>query len=468
MKEHRFLLIAVCMSSFFCSFMGSSLNIAMPFMAEDYGCSPENITWMISIFTATSASFLLAASALADRFGYLKIFLIGTLSSAISSFLVGLTWDLTSGIIVRFIQGVCISLMFCTSMALISQRIQSKERSFAIAYSVASVYAGLTFSPIISGLIVDTLGWQLMFFATGVCLLIAFLLARTEKNDPPLHNHMPSVRMGLSFGLGVLILTSLSYYTTNHLSLYSLLAGLVMLVMYLWYEAKNAHPLFPVQYIISNKVFLFALLAALFHYLASFGYILLLSMQLQLIWGYSASHTGFILFLQPMFMVLFSSLSGKLSHIVGPQYLTISGMTLCAISTVILLFLEPNSSIWVIFSSQIIMGIGFGLFSAPNTIIVMNSVEPHQYAMASAVQSISRTVGQASSMALITAIMHYFVAAEPQTTLYVRELSYSIHVSFLFSSCAFGAGLLFCLMCLYNRIKQLKAQKVLQEQKSAS
>lgn len=217
-----------------------------------------------------------------------------------------------------------------------------------------------------------------------------------------------------------------------------------------------------------NKVFLFALLAALFHYLASFGYILLLSMQLQLIWGYSASHTGFILFLQPMFMVLFSSLSGKLSHIVGPQYLTISGMTLCAISTVILLFLEPNSSIWVIFSSQIIMGIGFGLFSAPNTIIVMNSVEPHQYAMASAVQSISRTVGQASSMALITAIMHYFVAAEPQTTLYVRELSYSIHVSFLFSSCAFGAGLLFCLMCLYNRIKQLKAQKVLQEQKSAS
>lgn len=468
MKEHLLLLISVCMTSFFCSFMGSSLNVAMPFMAQDYGCSPENITWMLSSFTATSAAFLLAASALADRFGYLKIFLIGAFSSAILSFMVGLTWDLTSGFIVRLIQGMAISLMFCTSMALVSQRIPKEQRSFAIAYSVASVYAGLTFSPIIAGLIVDTFGWQVMFFATGICLMIAFFLAKTEKYDQPLKDHMPGGRMAYTFALGVLILLSLSYYTTDFRALYVFGVGIVLLFAYLWYEAKNQEPLFPVKYILGNKVFRYALLASLFHYLASFIYTLLLAMHLQLVWGFTASHTGFILFIQPMFMVLFSSLSGKLSHIMGPQYLTITGMSMCTISTIILLFLEPNSSIWLIFSSQILMGIGFGLFSAPNTIIVMNSVEPHQYAMASAVQSISRTVGQATSMAMLTAIMHYFVTAAQHTTLYVREMSYSIHFSFASSTGAFALGLTFCLLCMHSRIQQVRAQRAkLAEQSKA-
>lgn len=457
MKEHRLLLIAVCISSFCCSFMGSSLNIAMPFMAADYNCSPENITWMLSSFTATSAAFLLAASALADRFGYLKIFLIGAFTSAIFTFLVGLTGDLLSGFIVRLIQGVCISLMFCTAMALISQRVPPTQRAFAIAYTVASVYAGLTFSPIIAGLIVDSFGWQVMFYATGALLLLTFFLAKTEKYDPPLKNTLPLVRMFVTFGLGVAILLALSSFTTFDFSAYVLYASLILLVVYLIYEAKNANPLFPIRYIMANKVMRYALLGSMFHYLASFIFILLLSMHMQLVLGFSASHTGFLLFIQPMFMVIVSSLSGKLSHIVGPQYLTISGMTLCASATLILLFLEPNSSLWLIFTSQFLMGVGFGLFSAPNTMIVMSSVEPHQFAMASAVQSISRTVGQATSMALLTAIMHYFVVAEQHTTLYVRELSYSIHFSFATSTCAFGFGLLFCLLCLYNRVKQVKA-----------
>lgn len=468
MKEHIFLLISVCISSFFCSFMGASLNIAMPFMASDYGCSPENITWMLSSFTATSAAFLLAASALANRFGYLKIFLIGAFTSAVTSFMVGLTWDLLSGFTIRLIQGVCISLMFCTAMALISQRIPPKQRSFAIAYSVASVYAGLTFSPIIAGLIVDSFGWQVMFFGTGVCLMVAFFFAKTEKYDKPLRDTMQTGRMFLTFALGVLILLSLSYYTTDHRALYPLGAGLVLLIVYLWYEAKNQDPLFPVQYIVQNKVFRYALLAALFHYLASFSYTLLLAMHLQIVLGYSASHTGFILFLQPLFMVIFSSLSGKLSHVVGPQYLTITGMSLCTLSTIILLFLEPNSSLWLIFSSQVMMGIGFGLFSAPNTIIVMNSVEPKHFAMASAVQSISRTVGQATSMAVLTAIMHYFILAEQQTTLYIRELSYSIHFSFAFSTTAFVLGLLFCLMCMYNRMLQVRMLKAQAKEQDAA
>ena len=162
---------------------------------------------------------------------------------------------------------------------------------------------------------------------------------------------------------------------------------------------------------------------------------------------------------QPFLMVLFSTLSGKLSHMVGPQYLTITGMTLCLTGVVVLFWLTPESSLALIFTAQVLLGIGFGLFSAPNTVIVMSSVAPQQYAMASAVQSISRTVGQATSMAILTALLHYTITATTGTSAYISELSGAIHLSLTISSLSYGVGLVFCLLCLKNRIAVVRARR---------
>lgn len=466
MREHLKLLVAICMTSFLSSFMGASLSVAMPYVANDYHVSPENITWMINAFTASTAAFLLTASALADRFGYLKIFLVGSVIGALLSAGVALAPDLTTSSIIRGLQGVSFSLIFCTTMALISQRIPAEKRAFAIAYTVASVYAGLTFSPIISGILVETLGWQMMFYITAVGMLVSFSLACTAPKDKPLTNTLPYGRMFASFVIGLAILFGLSYYTSDTRVLYILIAAVVALIVYLVIEYKSEHPLLPAKFIYSNKVMRYALLAAAFHYFASFGFILLLAMHLQIILGYSATTVGMMLLLQPVLMVICSSCSGKLSHLVGPQYLTITGMSLCLIAILVLFTLEPNSPLYLIFIAQGILGVGFGIFSAPNTVIVMSSVDKRQYALASAVISIARTIGQAVSMAVITAIMHYLINAEPHTTLYVRELSYSIHFSFNVSAGAYCCGLIFCLLCLRSRVAFLKQRK-LQEEQSA-
>ena len=459
MRTHFKLLLALCLTSFLSSFMGSSLNIAMPFIAQDYHCSPENVTWMINAFTASTAAFLLASSALANRFGYLKIFLIGALSSGVMSFAVTLAPELLSGSIVRAIQGITMSLIFCTGMALISQRVEREYRAFAIAYNVASVYAGLTFSPLLSGLIVDTIGWRTMFYITAAGMVASFFLTYHEPKDQPITQQLPLGRMIASFAVGGAILLALSGYTSYHNFIYLLIAGLIGLVIYLIVEYRAKEQLLPIQFIWGNNVLKYALFASTFHYFGSFVFTLLIAMHLQLIVGYAAATTGFILMVQPFLMVVFSSLSGKLSHLVGPQYLTISGMVLCLAGVIVLFGLEPSSSLTIIFVAQVLLGVGFGLFSAPNTVIVMSSVEPRHYAMASAVQSISRTVGQASSMAVLTALLHYTINAEVGTTLYIRELSSSIHLSLTISSLSYGIGLIFCLLCLKNRIAVVRARR---------
>ncbi len=468
MRKHLKLLVALCMTSFLTSFMGSSLNIAMPFIAQDYDCSPENVTWMINAFTASSAAFLLASSALANRFGYLNIFLTGALSSGILSFAVTLAPELISGSLIRGIQGVALSLVFCTAMALISQRVEREYRSFAIAYNVSSVYAGLTLSPLISGLIVDTLGWRTMFYITTVGLIASFFLTYREPKDKPITDKMPLGRMLASFAIGLIILIALSGYTSYSYFIYILLIGIVALGVYLGVEYRSKKPLLPLKFIWSNNVLKYALFASTFHYLASFVFTLLIAMHLQLILGYAAATTGMILMVQPFLMVLFSTLSGKLSHMVGPQYLTITGMTLCLLGVVTLFWLTPDSSLTLIFAAQVLLGVGFGLFSAPNTVIVMSSVEPHQYAMASAVQSISRTVGQATSMAILTALLHYTISATVGTSAYISELSGAIHLSLTISSCSYGVGLIFCLLCLKNRIAVVRARRAAEATEKAA
>ena len=133
-------------------------------------------------------------------------------------------------------------------------------------------------------------------------------------------------------------------------------------------------------------------------------------------------------------------------------------MLLCTAGILVLLALDPNSSLTLIFVSQVLCGTGFGLFSAPNTIIVMSSVQPQYYALASAVQSISRTVGQAMSTAILTALLHYAINAEVGTTLYVRELSASIHISLLISTAGYVLATIFCFCCLVARI-HVKAEE---------
>ena len=159
--------------------------------------------------------------------------------------------------------------------------------------------------------------------------------------------------------------------------------------------------------------------------------------------------------IQPVIMMILSSCAGKIARYMNAHISESVGMVLIFAALTLLHFLQHESSLFYMVICQVIAGIGFGLFSAPNTTIVMSSVKREQLALASALQAITRTVGMACCMAILTTILNSYIDAPHNTKLYISELSDAISFSFMISAFIAIIGCAFCfagLICIKKKI----------------
>jgi len=106
----------------------------------------------------------------------------------------------------------------------------------------------------------------------------------------------------------------------------------------------------------------------------------LLSLDLQYTKGFSPGHAGSILVVQPVVMAMISPIAGRLSDRIEPRIVASAGMAFTALGLFFLIFLTEATPIWYLVVALIILGIGFGLFSSPNTNAIMSSVDKRFYA----------------------------------------------------------------------------------------
>ena len=434
--------------------MSSSLNIAVDAIAVDYSVSPELITYAISAYVIAVTAFLLPSSALANRIGYRRAYTIGALAAALSAIAVALCPNFYLFIAARCLQGCVNSVIFATATAVLSDNIEKQYRGGAIGLSVASVYAGLTLSPVIGGVLTDTLGWRSMFFISATLNLIAVLFSQRIKSDRPNTDYYPYFKMSVASSGFALFLFSLERLTSSPYLIFSLTAGIALIVWYLMLEQRSKHPFLRITLLWNNPVLGCALGASLCNYMATFAIALLLSMHLQLLRGFSAMEAGLILIIEPGIQCLISPFSGKLSNRVYPGLIVLCGMGISTLGTLVFSFLTPKSPLELLFVGQILCGAGFGLFSAPNTTIVMNSVQRDKFALVSALQAITRNAGMSVCMAIVSAIFALMIASVPRSAEYFLELNHSIEISFTFSTLLGVVGIFFCTLGIRAEVKE--------------
>jgi MFS family permease len=188
-----------------------------------------------------------------------------------------------------------------------------------------------------------------------------------------------------------------------------LFLGICGVVAFVRWELRIEQPIINMGLFKDNTVFRYSNLAALINYSATFAVAFLLSLYLQYIKGFTAEHAGIILMIQPVMQIICSPIAGSLSDRLEPRILATAGMALTTIGLLMLSLLGSSTMLMFIMLTLVILGIGFGFFSSPNTNAVMSSVEKKFYGIASSMLGTMRLTGQMFSMGMTLLLFALFI-----------------------------------------------------------
>lgn len=410
-KDKGVALFVAVMASFLAPFVGSSVSIALPSIAGEFNLDAITLGWVVTAYLLAAAIFLVPFGKLADIKGRKKIFTYGIIIDAVSS--IGAALSPSGGLLIAFrlLQGVGGAMIFGTGVAIVTSIFPLAERGKALGINAAATYIGLSVGPPASGLLTQYLGWRSIFALDaliGLIIIIAVFWrlkgewtgAEGEKFDAA-----GSVIYGLAL-LGIMY----GFTLLPDISGFALVGiGLGALALFIFRENRIKNPVLSMELFKRSMVFSMSNLAALINYSATFAISFLLSLYLQYIKGYSPETSGLILVLQPVMMAVLSPIAGRLSDRIQPQWIATAGMALTTFGLGMMIFLDQNTQLDFIMAALIIVSLGFGLFSSPNTNAVMSSVDKNYYGVASGTLATMRLVGQMLSVGIVMLMFALFI-----------------------------------------------------------
>lgn len=447
-NNKKIILIVTCMAAFITPFLGASINIALPAVNADFGVTDQAMLgWVVTGFLLSAAIFIVPFGRIADEFGRKTVFMIGLVVIAISSILCSVSDSILMLILGRIVEGFGSAMIFGTSMAILTSAYPQKDRGKVLGINVAIVYLGLSAGPFLGGIITHYIGWRFIYAGiTGFTLIVALLtmlLIKEEWRTPQTEKF--DVTGTVLYGA---MLFSLVYGLSQIPDLtgaYLICLSILLMVVFFWWELRHKNPVIKVRIFQNNQVFVFSNLAALINYSATFAVAFLLSLYLQYTRGFEPHTAGLIMIIQPIVQAVFSPLTGRLSDRIEPRIVASAGMGLCVIGLAVFALLTPETPLFVIIAGLVLMGLGFALFSSPNTNAIMSSVEKSDYGVASGMVSTMRLIGQMMSqgiaMLTFSVIMGHVEIAQDHS-----QLMNSIKIAFVIFALLCIIGLTFSLI----------------------
>jgi EmrB/QacA subfamily drug resistance transporter len=442
-QKHHVLIVAT-LAAFLTPFMGSAINVALPSIGDDLDMDAVLLAWVATAYLIATAASLVPLGRLADIRGRKRIFTIGILLFSAASLLCAISTTAALLIAFRIIQGVGAAMIFGTGVAILSSVFPPGQRGRALGINVAAVYLGLSLGPFIGGFLTEQLGWQSIFLVNVPLGLLILVLTQWKIED-----EWASARNEAFDRVGsliyVLTLVSIMYGFSrlpDAIGAWLILLGMLALISFVTWEMKVASPVLEVKLFRHNTVFAFSNLAALIHYGATFAVAFLLSLYLQYVRGLSPQNAGLILVAQPAVQASLSPLAGRLSDRFEPRWLASAGMTLTAVGLWAFTWLGEQSSILLIVVVLALLGMGYALFSSPNTNAVMSSVKDRYYGVASATVATMRQIGMMLSMGVAMLLLSVYIGRVEVTPENYELFLRSIRTSFVVfsSSCLVGVA----------------------------
>ena len=410
----RSVLWVATFSAFLTPFMGAAVNLALPAIGKDLDANAIQLNWVVTIYLLSTAVFLLPAGRMGDIIGRKKVFITGLTLFTATTFAIIFSPSINIFLMLRALQGVSSALIFGTSMAIITSVFPPGERGKALGINITAVYVGLSSGPFLGGLLTEYFGWR-SIFATLVPVGIAAVVltrVRIKAEWAEAKNEQLDVIGSILAGAGLILLISGFSKIPGLNGAIMCGSGLLFLFAFFRWERSVTNPLLDLNLLATNRVFSYSNLAAMIHYAATSAIGFFLSLYLQYLKGLDPRTAGLILMTQPVMMALFSIPAGKLSDRTDPGKIASAGIAITSTGILMLTFIREHTSLTYIIAVLALIGLGYALFSSPNSNAIMSSVERKHLGVASGMLGTMRMIGQTMSLGVAMILMAIFLGTE--------------------------------------------------------
>jgi len=425
------LLFISSLASFLVPCTVSSLNVALPAIGSSFGLDAVTLGWVTTAYLLIAAVCMLPFGRFADMYGRKRIFIIGNLLFAFGSLVAAFSWSGGSIILARMIQGLGGAMVFSTSMAIITVVFPPGERGRAIGIITATVYAGLSLGPVLGGVLTQIFGWPSIFLVNVPLALVVVALTLRYLKDEWIDRETRFDMWGtVLYGC---TLTGIMYGLTvlpTPAGIFWICGGVTGGIFFAIWEKKQENPLINLSIFRTNRTFLCSNIAAMINYSVVFAVGFLVSLSLQYNRGFDPITTGMVLLAQPLVQTIVSPIAGRVSDTIEPAIIATLGMVITTIGLAVLLVVLPAFPILYILFGLAVLGLGYGLFSSPNTNAIMSSVHVRDLGMASGMVATMRSIGQLISLAIAMMVFSLVIGTVEIVPAVYQQLEVSTSIIF--------------------------------------
>ncbi|HEY5199291.1 MAG TPA: MFS transporter [Acidothermaceae bacterium] len=412
----------------------SIILISLPAIFRGIGINPLSpgnvgyLLWLMMGYMLVTAVLVVSLGRLGDMLGRVRIYNAGFAVFTVASIILALDPMRGGGgalwlVLWRLLQGVGGAMLFANSSAIIIDAFPAEQRGLAMGINMVAAIAG-SFIGLIAGGLLSVVDWRLVFWVSVPVGVFGTVWAYKSLKD---NGRRVQARIdwwgNITFAVGLTAVLAAIVYGiqpygghtmgwTAPKVIVAFVVGIGLLAAFGWIELHSDSPMFNLR-LFKIRAFATGGFAGLLAAISRGGMQFMLIIWLQGIWlplhGYKYEATplwaGIYLLPLTIGFLIAGPVSGYLSDRHGARTLSTLGMVVVGGSFAGLLVVPTNFAYWIFALLVLLNGIGGGLFSAPNSTAIMNSVPPEQRGGAAGVQATFLNSGMVLSIGIFFSLM---------------------------------------------------------------
>jgi len=411
-RHPRWVLTATILASSLAFIDGSVVNVGLAAIGGSLKAGAGDLAWVINAYLLPLGALLLLGGAAGDRYGRMRLLVVGTLLFGLASIACALAPSLPLLLAGRAVQGIGAAMLLPNSLAILGASFSGPARGQAVGIWAAMGSVMGAAGPVLGGWLIDTLSWRAIFLinlplVAGAVLLALLFIQDTQEPDAPALDVPGGVlataglgvlTWGLTIGAGPSGWSILAIALTGAGSL--LMLGFLVIEKQRGEKAMMPLSLFGAASFVGLTIFTWLLWGALGGLITLVPYLLIKA------GGYSGTGAGAALVPFALVLTVGSPVMGKVAGELGPRLPLTFGALVTAGGFLLLLRAGDAADYWTdIFPGILVLAIGMSGAVAPLTTAVLSSVDSAHTGSASGLNSAVARVAGMVAVALLGGVL---------------------------------------------------------------